>query len=77
MNATAKEAKALYQLLKRVEEQKASLIGVMDLELSRGHGTALAKRLGVTPQFVSDVRNGRRSFGMALLLKLSRLEDLG
>ena len=74
--AIAEEALALYRLRKKCEEQNTRLIGVMDVELARGDGNALAKKLGVTPQFISDVRNGRRSFGLALLGKLSRLENL-
>ncbi len=42
----------------------------LDNELERGTATVLNKDWGVSAQFLSDVRKGRRRIGPALLDKL-------
>ena len=66
----SREAGKLYRLETETIKQRELLVSVIDRDLKRGRASWLARELGVTPQFLSEARKGRRRIGLPLLREL-------
>ena len=69
----ASAALSLYRLKVKVQDEEEKFLEVMASELKRGQGRMLAGELGVSDVYISDLKNGRRTLGIALLYRLSKV----
>lgn len=63
-------AKKLLEVIQEAEMMKRDFSELLNTELEESSASDFATVIGVSPQYVSDVRKGRRSPGQSFLKKL-------
>lgn len=65
-----REAVILSKRRKSAEAQEEVVAATINYELGRGGAVILCRELAVSPQFLSDLRKGKRRVGDALLARM-------
>jgi transcriptional regulator with XRE-family HTH domain len=55
------------------KDLRKAIVAVLGAE--RGSANAIARRVGISAAYLSDIRNGRRKISDAILAKLAKLKD--